>query len=158
MGFTLVPGLRLDTILIQGSIGSCQKWKLRLPIHTPTNALTCICGSTRDIFRDHAFKCRRISKLNAHNIIRDHWASTLQPALATAGCIAPTANLEIENKTYNYPIYQPEDHSIYLSTQTPQHHQQSTSHVPTPPLEWTSQSPTMHQTLRMSSLQVFKNN
>jgi hypothetical protein len=47
---------------------------------------------------NHTFKCTKISKKRAHNIIRDSWAESLQPALATAGYIRQTNNIDIEQK------------------------------------------------------------
>jgi hypothetical protein len=70
--------------------------KLRLPIITPTNK--CRCGTTHDIYGDHTFQCRHISKKAAHDIIRDAWASALQPALATAGYIHHNSKIDIERK------------------------------------------------------------
>jgi hypothetical protein len=70
--------------------------KLRLPILPPSN--TCKCGATHDIYGDHTFHCRNISKKAAHNIIRDTWAIALQPALTTAGYIHQNSKVDIERK------------------------------------------------------------
>ena len=70
--------------------------KLRLPIYDPTNPPHCSCGITHDPWGDHAFRCKKHNKKFAHNYIRDNWASTLQPALALAGYISPTATIQTE--------------------------------------------------------------
>jgi hypothetical protein len=72
--------------------------KLRLPVHTEQNTLTCICSQIHDKWGDHTFKCKRISKKSAHDIIQDTWATGLQPALSTAGYIKPTTKLDIERR------------------------------------------------------------
>ena len=74
------------------------KRKLRLPLYKTTHPPICKCGTTHDIYGDHAFKCKRISKTQSHHIIRDSWAEALQPALATAGYIRHTSKLQIERK------------------------------------------------------------
>ena len=74
--------------------------KLRLPVfndHPPI----CKCGALHDKYGDHSFKCKRISKKQGHNIIRDCWADALQPALATAGYIQPSTKLYIERRHIN---------------------------------------------------------
>ena len=53
------------------------KRKLRLPI--TNREIKCKCRATHDIYGDHTFHCRHISKKQAHNIIRDGWASALKP-------------------------------------------------------------------------------
>ena len=75
--------------------------KLRLPVYDPTNCPTCSCNQKHDCWGDHTFKCRKISKKMAHNIIRDTWAEGLQPALAMAGYIRPTSKLDIERSNIN---------------------------------------------------------
>ncbi len=70
--------------------------KLRLPIFKHQEK--CKCGNKHDLYGDHTFHCRRTSKKLAHNIIRDIWANTLQPALATAGYIHQNSKLDIEPK------------------------------------------------------------
>ena len=73
--------------------------KLRLQIFPPSQeAPICICTHTHDRWGDHTFKCRRISKKAAHDIIRDTWADSLQPALATAGYIKTNTRLDIERR------------------------------------------------------------
>jgi hypothetical protein len=53
--------------------------KLRLPIiHSPTK---CKCGTTFDIFGDHAFGCRRTSKISLHDTITKTLTVTLRPLL-----------------------------------------------------------------------------
>lgn len=74
------------------------KRKLRLPIFDQNNCPTCKCGRSHDPFGDHMFNCRNISKKMAHNIIRDSWATALQPALATAGYIRTNTKLDLERK------------------------------------------------------------
>ena len=58
------------------------KWKLRLLIYNNHDTPTCKCGQKNDSYGDHAFKCMKISKKAAHNIIRDSFAKALQPALS----------------------------------------------------------------------------
>jgi hypothetical protein len=45
-----------------------------------------------------SFHCRNISKKVAHNIIRDMWATELQPALATTEYIHQNYKVDIECK------------------------------------------------------------
>ena len=52
-------------------------------------------------FRDHCFKYKHINK-KWHTIIRDSWATALQPALSTAGYINHTTKLDKERT--NLPI------------------------------------------------------
>ena len=74
------------------------KRKLRLPIYDRNNPPICKCGTKHDIYGDHAFKCLRISKTQAHHTIRDSWATALQPALATAGYIRPSSKIDTERQ------------------------------------------------------------
>ena len=74
------------------------KRKLRLPIYNRDNPPFCKCGAKHDIYGDHAFCCKRISKTQAHHTIRDSWATALQPALATAGYIRQSSKLDIERR------------------------------------------------------------
>ena len=72
--------------------------KLRLPIYDPDDLPRCWCGKTHDAYGDHIFRCTVGVKHASHNYIRDSWARSLQPVLATAGYIRPTAKLETEKK------------------------------------------------------------
>ena len=96
------------------------KRKLRLPLHDHNNPPICRCGKTHDIYGDHAFQCRHISKMSAHNSIRDSWAKALQPALATAGYIPPNATIQTEQE--NLPLTdiaaRPFDISFHPNTTT----------------------------------------
>jgi hypothetical protein len=74
------------------------KRKLRLPVYSTQNTPTCTCSQIHDKWGDHAFKCRHISKKSAHDIIRDTWATGLQPALSTAGYIKTTTKLDVERR------------------------------------------------------------
>ena len=78
------------------------KRKLRLPIYSPNNKPSCKCKRDIDSFGDHWFSCRNINKTIAHNIVRDSWATALQPALAAAGYINHSSKLDIERT--NLPI------------------------------------------------------
>ena len=70
--------------------------KLRLPIYDPSNCPKCWCGKTHDCYGDHAFSCVQNNKKMAHNLLRDSWATALQPAIAAAGLIHPTSKLHTE--------------------------------------------------------------
>ena len=70
--------------------------KLRLPIYNSTNPPRCSCGIIHDPWGDHTFCCKKHNKKLAHNFIRDNWATTLQPAIALAGYIAPSSPLQTE--------------------------------------------------------------
>jgi hypothetical protein len=88
--------------------------KLRLPIYDTTHPPICSCGKTHDPYGDHTFCCRKHSKKLAHNFIRDNWAINLQPAIALAGYIIPTAPLQTErpNLTPNNISARPFDFSF----------------------------------------------
>ena len=77
------------------------KRKLRLPIFDPTTTPNCPCGIQHDIWGDHIFRCVKHNKIAPHNFIRDNWASALQPALALAGYITPSSQLQIEKDNLN---------------------------------------------------------
>ena len=72
------------------------KRKLRLPIFSDGDRRICRCGRRVDDYGDHIFQCPRLSKLNAHNILRDGLATILPPALAAAGYLLPTSTCDIE--------------------------------------------------------------
>ncbi len=75
------------------------KRKLQLPIFNANEQpLRCKCGITHDQWGDHTFNCTKINKKIALNIIRDSWASALQPALSTSGYIRSNTKLDIERK------------------------------------------------------------
>jgi len=68
------------------------------PIYDPANTPTCKCGQKHNCFCDHIFKCKKLSKKVAHNIVHDSWVKALQPASSQAGYIWPSRQLEIEKK------------------------------------------------------------
>ena len=73
--------------------------KLRLPIFDPANLPACSCGATHGFYGDHAFYyVQSNKKMLAHSIIVEGWVKALQPALATAGYILPTATLATERE------------------------------------------------------------
>ena len=78
------------------------KRKLCLPLYTHNNQPSCKCKRDIDWYGDHWFQCKHINKKMAHNIIRDSWATALQPALSTAGYINHTTKLDKERT--NLPI------------------------------------------------------
>ena len=78
------------------------KRKLRLPIFDVNSCPRCKCSQTHDPYGDHIFDCRNISKKLVHNLIRDTWATALQPALSIAGYIRSNTRLDMERT--NLPI------------------------------------------------------
>lgn len=67
-----------------------------LPVYDPDDCPLCWYGATHDCFGDHAYLCVQNNKKMASNYTRDGWAGALQPALAIAGYIHPSAKLETE--------------------------------------------------------------
>ena len=78
------------------------KRKLRLPLYHQNNQPSCKCKRDVDLYGDHWFSCIHCNKKMAHNIIRDSWATALQPAIATAGYISH--NTKLDKERTNLPI------------------------------------------------------
>ena len=70
--------------------------KLRLAVYDPHNLPLCWCGVTHDCWGDRAFCCKKNNKKMAHNFCVEGMTKGLQPTIATAGYIRPTAKLETE--------------------------------------------------------------
>jgi hypothetical protein len=64
-----------------------MKRELRLPLFDTYEPKFCHCGRCVDNFGNHIFQCTRVSKLCAHNVVRDGLAASLPSALASAGYI-----------------------------------------------------------------------
>lgn len=127
--------------------------KLRLPVYNTNNAPVCRCGTQHDCWGDHTFKCKRISKMATHHIIRDSWAQALQPALSTAGYIRQSTPIDVENPHIHtcdtgarpFDVSFNPDHTILNDSQT--------HNVHSPPLEPTLLSPIV-LTLPLSISQI----
>ena len=72
------------------------KRKLRMPLFDENNIPTCPCGTIHDKWGDHMFKCVKHNKILPHHVIRDSWATALQPALSLAGYISTHTTLQTE--------------------------------------------------------------
>ena len=100
-----------------------MKRKLRLPLFDAQAPKFCQCRRRVDDFGDHIFQCTRVSKLCAHNIVRDGIATSLPPALASAGYILPSSTCATEPhlRLRSDPSARPFDLSFDPDTSLPHH-------------------------------------